>query len=223
MGFCVKYERIIKVILSGAFVKKIVSFFILLSISSCSFIKSKTSVGRFIEVRTVPIKAEIVDSSGGVIGVTPLKIPHDKIEKIEKDNVVSFVIKKNGYRDKQVVFKSLGISQIEVKLDKYSDKEYKKMINGPMSSIVDQIMIDLINSQDRIIRKDHRTAKERIERLIASYPSLSTNYMLSAVVDINLKRYKQARALLEKSLNIDPTNQMARSYLNYVRKLIRKR
>ena len=59
--------------------------------------------------------------------------------------------------------------------------------------------------------------RENLSDLIDRYPAISTNYTLQGVLLIREKKYKAAEASLQKALSLDESDDLAKSYLNYIK------
>lgn len=186
--------------------------------SSCSFFKNNIELSESVSIKSSPIGAEVYSQSGEFIGVTPLKLTQDKIGLIQKDSIVLLSVRKNNYIDQHLAFKNMGVSEVQVNLVSLNDEMVKKLMAGSLSSNVNDILKKLIQVQEGIITKKLASSEEIIEQLIKDYPAISAFYTLQAAIDIQHKKYSSARILLEKSLMLDSTNELSKSYLNYVNK-----
>lgn len=190
--------------------------------SSCSLFKENVDLGKYVSINSTPPQAEVYSIANDFLGVTPLRIPSDKVDQISKNGVVSLSLRKVGHYEKQVSFRTLGVADLSVNLNPLGEKEFVKLLAGPLSNLVNDIIKDVMTSQENIVRKNYKDARVSLDRLIQTYPAISSNYILRAAIDINDKKFKEARLLLLKALNLDETNEVAKSYLQYVERRIRQ-
>jgi hypothetical protein len=199
-------------------VKQIHFIVIIFILTSCSFLKNNIELNNFVLINSVPVNAEVFSDTGVLIGVTPLKLDIDKLNLYQKDSVLSLSLRKLNYQDKQVIFKNLGVSEINVKLSQVTEPMAKVLIAGPLSLYINSILKKTIKIQDGIITKNIIESKTSLETLINDYPNVASLYVLLAAIEIQNKNYSVAKVTLEKSIMLDGSDELARSYLNFVNK-----
>jgi hypothetical protein len=199
-------------------VKQIHFIVIIFILTSCSFLKNNIELNNFVLINSVPVNAEVFSDTGVLIGVTPLKLDIDKLNLYQKDSVLSLSLRKLNYQDKQVIFKNLGVSEINVKLSQVTEPMAKVLIAGPLSIYINSILKKTIKIQDGIITKNIIESKTSLETLINDYPNVASLYVLLAAIEIQNKNYSVAKVTLEKSIMLDGSDELARSYLNFVNK-----
>lgn len=188
--------------------------------TACSLLKEKVEINEHVNVKSIPSQSEVYSDSGELLGVTPLKIDAKLLSKIEKNGIVSVYIQKSGHSERQVSFPVLGVTNINITLNKLDDAAFERLMSGPLSGHINTIIKDVMSSQENIIRKNYKGARASLDRLIKKYPSISSHYILKAAIEINNKKYRAAKVLLQKSLNLDESNEVAKTYLMFVEKRI---
>ena len=196
--------------------KLIIHLTVVLLLSSCSYFKSNLELNEYVVINSNPSSAEVYSDSGELLGVTPLKLSLERLNLIQTNSIVSLSIKKIEYLDRQLVFKNLGISEVNIKLTKMDELLAKKLIGGPLSSNVNEILKKMVQIQEGVITKKSVMAEESLNQLTRDYPNIASFYVLQAAIDIQNKKYAPAKIILEKSLMLDNTNELAKSYLNFL-------
>jgi tetratricopeptide (TPR) repeat protein len=185
-------------------------------LSSCSYFKNSVELKEYIIINSNPNAAEIYSESGELLGVTPLKLVEEKLKVIQKNQIITFTIKKRNFLERQLVFKNEGVSEINVNLKKMDEVAYKELIRGPLSGNINDILKKMIQVQEGIITKKYNSSEDLLTQLKNDYPNIASFYVMGAAIDIQNKRYDQAKVSLEKSLLLDETNELAKSYLNFI-------
>ncbi|MDO9184001.1 MAG: hypothetical protein Q7U04_16420 [Bacteriovorax sp.] len=190
--------------------------FLILFLSSCSYFKSNIELSDYITINSTPPSAEVYSESGELLGVTPFKLTKEQLTSVQKNSVASLVFKKINHMDRQLIFTNLGVSEINVNLSKLNEKLIKDLISGPLSKDVNEILKKMIHVQEGIITKKLLSSEEILAQLSKDYPNIASFYVLEAAIDIQNKKFEHAKIILEKSLMIDTTNELAKSYLNFI-------
>ena len=199
-------------------IKRLIFLLLFLLISSCSYFKSTVELNDNVIINSNPVGAEIYTDSGELLGLTPLKIGIDKLGLIQKNSIVSVTLKKLNYLDLHVVFKNLGISEFTVILQKLDDKLVKGLIAGPLSGNVNEILKQMIQVQEGVITKKFSLSETLLNQMIKDFPNIASFYVMQAAIDIQNSKFSEAKIMLEKSLMLDSTSELAKSYLNFINK-----
>lgn len=190
--------------------------FLAIFLSSCSYFKNNVELKEYIIISSNPNAAEIYSETGEMLGVTPLKLSDDKLKVIQKNQIISFSVKKRNFVERQLVFKNEGVSEINVNLKKMDETAVKDLIRGPLSGNINDILKKMIQVQEGIITKKYNSSEDLLSQLKNDYPNIASFYVMGAAIDIQNKRFEQAKVSLEKSLLLDETNELAKTYLNFI-------
>lgn len=196
--------------------------FLTVILSSCSFFKKNIELNEHVTINSAPSSAEVYSDSGEMLGVTPLTLNQEKLNLVQKNQIVSVSIKKINHIDRQLVFKNLGVTEISVTLARINEEAVKDLIRGPLSAHVNEILKKMIQVQEGIITKKLASSEALINQLATDFPNVASFYVLEAAIDIQNKKYEHAKIILEKSLMLDNTNELAKSYLNFINQRLSK-
>ena len=174
----------------------------ILILESCSVFKENVDLGRYVTIKSEPSQSEVYSLANDFLGEAPLRIHSEKVTQISEKGVISLSLRKVGHYEKQVSFRSLGVADLSVKLSA-----------GPLSTIGNHSIKKVKISQENIIRKNYKDTRISLDKLIETYPTISSNYIFRAAIDINDRKFKDERLLLLKALKLDETNEVAKSYL----------
>tara|TARA_B100001971_G_C18266136_1_gene592652 strand:- start:4961 stop:5569 length:609 start_codon:yes stop_codon:yes gene_type:complete len=185
--------------------------------SSCSLFEEKLSLEENVQVLSNPSASDVYNVQGDFLGRTPLTLKGELLKKASKENVVSIVLKRANYKPENVVFVNRGVAKVEVGLEEIDSEYFEELLRGRLSKDINKVAKKLVRIQTGIMSGKMAEVRENLSDLIDRYPAISTNYTLQGVLLIREKKYKAAEASLQKALSLDESDDLAKSYLNYIK------
>lgn len=185
--------------------------------SSCSLFEEKLSLEENVQVLSNPSASDVYNVQGDFLGRTPLTLKGELLKNASKENVVSIVLKRANYKPENVVFVNRGVAKVEVGLEEIDSEYFEELLRGRLSKDINKVAKKLVRIQTGIMSGKMAEVRENLSDLIDRYPAISTNYTLQGVLLIREKKYKAAEASLQKALSLDESDDLAKSYLNYIK------
>jgi predicted Zn-dependent protease len=179
-------------------------FLIILTIlfSSCSLLKTVTRKEKM-KIASVPSQALVYNNKNELIGKTPLEISPDELEKYQTGNFVYLTFKSEGYLDLQVVTNINQLTSTEVKLEKMSSDHFEKWVFNNYKNEINYYSKDLLSVQWLIFTQKYPEARNRVFELNKKYPNIAAVFTMMAQIELQEKKFEQAKVYIEKALQLD--------------------
>lgn len=186
----------------------------LIILSSCSFFTKEQLVEQGILISSDIDKVEVYNDKNEKIGLTPFKLDKNYLTNLK---AINLTLKKEGYFNKEILINYFDNAEIKAGLTQINEEFIKINIDKFYSNQINDIIKKTIFIQENISLKNFESAEKTANDLIMLYPGTSTFYTLLGVIEINKKNFQMAEIHLTKSLNIDPNDELAKNYLNYIK------
>lgn len=170
--------------------------------SSCSFLKTVTRKEKM-RIVSVPSQAFVYNNKNTIIGKTPLEINPDDLEKYRTGNFVYLTFKSEGYLDLQVITNVNELTSTEVKLEKLSSNHFEKWVFNNYKNEINNFSKELLSVQWLIFTQKFPEARNRVFELNKKYPNIAAVFTMMAQIELQDKKFKQAKIYIEKALQLD--------------------
>lgn len=196
--------------------KKIITFvFVSLALSSCSFFKDVTKKEKM-KITSVPENVFVYNEKNEFIGKTPLELSSAEIERNRSGNYIPLTLKVQGYVDLQVVADINGLNATDIKMEKISEDHFKKWVFSNYKNEINSFSKDLLSVQWLIFIQKFSEARLKAFDLNVKYPNIAVVFTMMAQIEMQEKKYSQAKIYIEKALQLDEKDVTAMRMLTLV-------
>jgi tetratricopeptide (TPR) repeat protein len=170
-----------------------------------------------IEMVSIPSGAVVyeVTESGkrAKVGVTPLRIK-DKVD-IERRN---FLFEAAGFipQNLRIIFPYEANAKIVIYLSPLDDNWFKNVLEAEYPEKVDDISVDLLEFQNKLLVTQPESAEPLIQSYITKYPKFSIVPTLVGVFYYKHENYESASRYLKSALKLNNENIIARRLLQFM-------
>jgi hypothetical protein len=163
-------------------------------------------------LRSAPEGAEVTNRGGDVLGVTPLTLEGDALEKVRSGSTVAraeFRVGKKGYQSRQLSVELQNETEFELSLDALDSKSFGRMIAQEYSREVNALVREALAAQAQLLSKRTTQGEERLQKLTEQYPTVGGPQVLLAQIALAKGDRELARKLIRRALGVDPDDGIA--------------
>jgi hypothetical protein len=167
-------------------------------LGGCSLLGSKR-----VDLRTVPAGAEVSLLDGEKLGVTPLVLKGDLIEKASTNGRLELLVSRGGYQTRQLVLDVHGNDRHDVRLTALDQDYFARKALQEFAQPINAMARQLLRIQGLLLVKKLDEAQKLIEEFQKDYPNVASSFVLLANVELLKGRPQKARGYLLRAQSID--------------------
>lgn len=190
-------SKVVKMILrESIFLNLVLTAFVILFVSACS-------TGQ-INISSNPAGAKILTINGESIGETPKTLTKKEFEKILVDKRATFILEKDGYASREVIFDVKGVENYEFKLNPLDKDYFKTKLLSQYPKEANELIREVLSIQGLIMNKKTAEAEKRVEEFQKNYPTVAAGFVLGANLAMLKNDKTTAQSHLLRAQSLDP-------------------
>lgn len=159
---------------------------------------------RFIEIRSTPEGATVSSRTGEKLGVTPLKLQGDSLERNIEKNRLLVVLSHPGWVSRELWLDVSGGDVHDISLTQSNAAYFSEKVLTEYSPEINQLIRDLLQIQGMLILKKWDDAERALKETERRFPGVASIYVMLANIEEVRGNRQQAMSYLWRARSIDP-------------------
>lgn len=159
---------------------------------------------RSVRISSNPEGAEVSNLSGEKIGMTPLEVGHDELEKISENGLATFRVTAPGHLPRIAFVDPSVTREVVVGLPKTDSSAFRSEFMKDFGRDMNRMLRSAFFIQKLVGQKKFDEASKEIESFKEQYPSLAYSHVISAQISLAQGRREEARTSLVRAGVLDP-------------------
>jgi hypothetical protein len=159
---------------------------------------------RTVDLRSEPTGSEVRTPEGEVLGMTPLKIEEEQLNKISKKGVFSVEITHPGYVQDRLILDAHGEDVHEIKMQKLDESYFSHKLINDFAKQANSMARELLRIHGALVAHKFTETEQLIIEFQKKFPNVASSYVMRANVELLRGNKKDARAYLVRAQSLDP-------------------
>jgi hypothetical protein len=160
-----------------------------------------------VELKTTPAGAEVFDRGDNKLGVTPLTLEGEPLERASEDKRLFVTVRNPGYESRSLILDYRGgLDTHELTLSKQEDAFFSKTTLNDFAPQVNEMVRQLLGIQGLLVVKKLDQAERELETFQKRYPQVAAGLVMQATVSISRGQSDRALGYLKRARQLDPAD-----------------